>query len=440
MNYLIIFKTDAEYLDLKHFDKLKTNQKYEYTFDSNYLLVKDKLESKNMLTNPYLINQLRSFESSKVKTHILNQTIKILNTIVNTINNTYSISLETQKNKLKLNLSEFIEHINTNNLIEELNVNEEEIGRLRQHINNGKNHSKYQQLQVFVNDKIKKIREMIQNIQYKITPNVEDFELNNNQLLKVKSIFDDLNISNESKYFTSQYFQTIDEEITGYYNIINYNKDKHIILQTHFFDEILENDEYADLFYEYIYLLYKPKLQKLFQKLSSDNIAQEESIINKQLKKEYLNLRNRLSVSQEDWMKNRIQEYYEEKESKMKNDIIQYLKQQYEYNTKILQQINKSKSDYNNILSPKNTTIWYIHLNFDIEKTYNINSIDKIQKPLKLLDTKDTTEENCNRSKKYFQMSWVDSIDSNLYTLVHDDPKKLKTHFQNFKTFISNLF
>lgn len=389
--------------------------------------------------NTYLEKQLDLLRGSKDKINILHQTINILNGIIDTISNKQQLTLEVKKNKLILELQDFIDYIKTNELYEELAITEETINKLKRNIIGGKTNSTYNTVELFINDKIKIIREKITQTEKQFIPSLEEYELNNQSFLKVKQIFDNLNISNQSKYFTSQYFETIDENITGYYNIVTRNSNKNIILQTHFFDDILDNPEYSDLFYDYIYVLYKPKLQKLIR---NDNITQEEEELNlnKQYKKEFLSINKRLSIREEDYIQNKKREYYEEKESKLKNDIIQYLKEQYAYNTKILQQINKSKKDYNNILTPKNTTIWYVQLQFDIEKTYNINAIDKIQKPLKQIDSKDTYVENCNKSKQYFESSWVNSIDNQFYNLVHDDPQKLKLHFQNFRTYLSNLF
>lgn len=439
MNYLIIFKNDDGYLNLNNFEKLKTKKEYEYNFASNYLLITNKNKKENSEKNNYIKNQLKLFKGSKDKINVFYQTINILNGIISSLSNTQLFSLEIKKNKLTIGLQDFIDYTKTNDLYEELGITEDIISLLKQTIINGRNNSKYEKLESFVNDNIKKIRETINQLEKEFKPDLETYESNSRSFLNVKEIFNNLGISNKSKYYTSQYFQTIDENISGYYNVVNYNSSKNIILQTHFFDDILDKIEYSDLFYEYVYLLYKPKLTRIIRK---DNITQEQEGIdlNKKFKKEYLNLNKRLSISQEDYIKNKIQEYYEDKELQLKNDSIEYLKGEYEYNTKILQQINKAKKDYSNILNPNNTTVWYIHLNFDIEKTYNLKAIDKIQKPLKKIDSKDTSEENCNKSKEYFQSSWVDSIDNQLYNLVHEDPKKLKTHLQNFKNYVSNLF
>lgn len=446
MIYIIVLKNSDTYINPNHFDKLKTNSNYSYTFYPEYVLVEDKRKSYDHQNKheQYILNRMKQYRTSKSKINRIQSLIETMNIILKTIESSNSYYLDTLKLKLKHDMTSIIDFPDKD-IVYSIGLNETEINKMMKFIHHAKKYSKFSLVVDTLMKAIQNANQIIidQTIQITDADRIE-FERINEEWQHVYSIFRDLNIQNEkTKYYTSQYFEEIDETIEGYYTITDYDNRNDFIFQSHFFQKIMKDKEMIDLYYEYIYLLYEPLLNNIIYEKNGYSLKQEENEkieYMKQLKKQFVQINRNIKISQEEWIRTKLNDYINEKTNKLKKEGIEYLKEIHAYNTKILQRINKSKPDYSNLLTNKNTTMWFIQLdfNFNIEQI-EIKHIDKIKKKLNLIDTKDTHEEKCNKSSEYLNQSWTDKIDENLNMLIHDDPHKIKSVFSDFKSYLYSI-
>lgn len=448
MLYIIVLKNNNEYINPNNFDKLKSNSTYSYTFYPEYILVDDKKSSNNNDKNKhqnYLLDRINQYRMSKSKINLIISLVENINIILKTIESSNLYDLDTFKIKLKNDITS-INEFSDKDIVNSIGLNESEMNKMMKFIHTSKKRSKYSPI-------VDKMMQSIQNANKIIVDNTiqitdvdrQNFELINEEIQKVMSIFRDLNIqNNKTKYYTSQYFEEIDESIEGYYTITNYDTDINFTFQSHFFQNMMKDKEMIELYYEYIYLLYEPILNNIIYEKRGYSLQQEENEkieYIKTLKKQFINVSRNIKISQKEWIRAKINDYINEKKNTLKNESIEYLKDVYIHNTKILQNINKSKQDYSNLLTNKNTSIWFVQLDFDFNTENNeIKNIDKIKKKVNIIDTKDTHGDKCDRSNEYFNTSWTKRIDENLKILIHDDPKKIKSLFSDFKSYLYSIF
>lgn len=449
MIYIITFKNKQDYIDLNNFDVLKTNKEFSYTFFSDYVLIRDKSKSSKQSNKDYeafLLKELKLLKESRLEVNTLHEADSLLKQIMDYIENNNAYNLETLKIRLKNGLKEYIDFIK-NTSFNTLQLTEVEFQQFFNNIHTSTRNAKHDKLKKMAISKRKEIDSLIsENEQF--TPKIYKEEEEEDTYNVVNDLFQVLQIkNNDSAFFTEQYFEAIDTTIPGYYTIQNYNEADNLIFQTHFYDYIMDDNELKNLFFEYLYILHKSKLHKIIQQnngITYKSKEDEEKQIRKKLRQDYLNQFQKTTISQEEWISVKYKEYKKEKENQLKLDCIEYLKDKYKHNTKILQNINKNKQNFNDILTSKNTSMWFVQLQFDFVKDYeNIGSIDKIKKSLKTIDYKDKTKDNCMASKQYFSDYWretINNVDSNLNYLVHDDPRKLKRTFGDLKNYISSFF
>jgi len=446
MIYIITFQNKQNYIDMNNFEILKTNKEFSYTFYPNCVLIRDKSNSTKHADTEYkkfLLDELKRLKETRTQVNILREADNILKQLMDFIQKNGVYNLETLKIRLKNTLKEYMNFIQVTSF-DTLKLNEVEFKQLLNNIHTSTRNAKYDKLKKIALSRRKQIDLLVSaNEQY--TP--KEYEGEDGHQKVVDTLFRTFQIKNyESTFFTEQYFETIDTTIPGYYTIQNYNETDNLVFQTHFYDYIMDDKESKDLFFEYSYLLNKSKLHKIIQynnNITYKSKEEEDKEIQKQLRQDYLNQLRTINISQEEWVSLKYREYKKETENQLKLKCIQYLNDKYKHNTKILQQINKNKQNFNDILTGKNTSMWFIHLQFDFVKDYeNISSINKIKKSLKTIDDKDKTKDRCIASKRYFSDYWIDTInnvDSNLNYLVHDDPRKLKRTVGEFKNYIRSL-